>query len=162
MGISPDSARRIRKHIVDLASADKAISYRAERRLIRFGPKAVEALLEAAKNPGAQVRYRAVWALGKIRDPRAFETILAMTDDPQEEVAYDATLALGELGDPRAIPPLAERVRRAANEDVLAGASAAALMKFGEAAVPYFVEIRNNGNLWAREIAEDALEVMAE
>ena len=104
--LSSDTVRRISRHIATLSDPDQPKSYRAECRLIRFGSKAVSQLIEAASSPDAQVRFRAVWALGKSRDPRSFETILRLTEDPDEAVAYDATLALAELGDARAVMPL--------------------------------------------------------
>ena len=129
--ISADTARRIRGHTAALGDPDQAISFRAQQRLIRFGAKAVGQLIEAAASPDPQVRFRAVWALGKSRDPRAFETILRLTGDPDKAVAYDATLALGEMGDTRSVPRLQEMAARAEDERGLVGASRGALRKLG-------------------------------
>ncbi len=109
--------RRIAGHIASLGSADGETALDAERRLIRFGAKAVDALLDAASDPRPQVRYRAVWALGKSGADRAFPVICALTEDEDGAVRYDATLALGELGDPRAVPFLEELAQRIMPED---------------------------------------------
>ncbi len=127
--VSRDTMKRIRRHIDALGDADQNISYRAERRLIRFGPKAVDALLQAGDSPDPQVRFRAVWALGKSGDPRAFVAILRRTDDPDDRVRYDAVLALGELGDRRADAPLAALAAQQDRPDSVSGAARTALAK---------------------------------
>jgi len=129
---SPDTRRRIAGHIVNLSSADDKTAQAAERCLIHFGPKAVDALLVAASDPRPQVRYRAVWALGKSGAARAFPVICALTEDEDEAVRYDATLALGELGDPRAVPFLEELAQRIAREDNRLGAALSALDKLAK------------------------------
>ena len=115
--LSADTRHRIAGHIARLGDADSQIAHDAERRLIHFGAKAIEALLMAASDPNPQVRYRAVWALGKSRAERAFEVICALTEDADEAVRYDATRALGELGDRRAVPFLKSLARRVTPKD---------------------------------------------
>jgi len=127
--MSRDTLRRIQGHIRNLADPDDKTSYQAERRLMRFGPRAVELLIVAATDPNPRVRFRAVWVLGKSRDLRAFPAILHLTRDPDGRVSYDATLALGELGDTRAVPHLTALVGQAGPEDALADAALSALRK---------------------------------
>lgn len=127
--LSSDSRRRIAKHIDNLGSPDDKTAQQAERYLIRFGRKGVEPLIEVASSPDPQVRFRAVWALGKSRDSRALPTILHLTDDPDERVCYDAILALGELGDTRAVPVLGEIARRPSDPAALDSAARSALKK---------------------------------
>lgn len=128
---SADTLQRIRGHINNLGSPDDATAQQAERRLIRFGPKALEQLVTATTSRDPQVRFRAVWALGKSRDARALPTILKLTEDPDRRVAYDAVLALGELGDLNAVQRLEELSVQVEDERGLVGASWAALRKLG-------------------------------
>lgn len=126
---SADTRRRIAGHVANLGSPDDRTAQEAERHLIRFGAKAVDALLVAVSDPRPQVRYRAVWALGKSGDVRAFPALCALTEDGDEAVCYDATLALGELGDPRAVLFLEDLAQRITREDTRLGAALSALMK---------------------------------
>ncbi len=130
--LTADTRRRIAGHIGRLGDTDKQTAYHAERRLIRFGAKAVEALLIAAAAPDPQVRYRAVWALGKSCESRALDVICALTEDADEAVRYDATRALGELGDLRAVPFLESLARRATPKDARWDPALGALKKLAD------------------------------
>lgn len=72
-------------------------------RLSRMHGQAVSHVEPLIKHADPRVRYRAVWILGKSRDPDVFETILSCVEDPDHRVVYDALMALGDLGDRRAI-----------------------------------------------------------
>ena len=89
--------RRIEQLIELLGSRDQHVALRAEGRLIKIGTPAVEALIPATASKDAQVRFRAVWALGKIGDRRALRVIVALTADRDARVAYDAATVLDEL-----------------------------------------------------------------
>ena len=89
--------RRIEALIAELGSRDQRAALRAEGRLIKIGTPAVEALMAAATNEDAQVRFRAVWALGKIGDRRALSVIIRLTGDRDPRVAFDAATVLDEL-----------------------------------------------------------------
>ena|SRR5579883_2898429 len=156
--MTADTRRRIEAHIANLGDEDQNIALSAQRRLIRFGTKAVDALTKACESANPQVRYRAVWALGKIGDNCAYGTILRLTNDPAGEVSYDAFMALGVLGDERAIVPLADKVRHAAIEDVNASAAAMALSKFGEKAIPIAREIARTGSNYGKQMAQQILD----
>ena len=90
--------RRIEQLIANLGCRDQRAALRAEGRLIKIGSVAVEALMVATFSEDAQVRFRSVWALGKIGDPRALTVIAALTEDRDARVAYDAATVLAELG----------------------------------------------------------------
>ena len=94
------------KTLISALESDTQSGVEAEVSLIEIGASAVEALIGATKHSNSIVRYRAVWALGKIRDGKGFEAILSLSQDASAEVRFDAILALGELGDVRAIPYL--------------------------------------------------------
>ncbi len=81
----------------------------------------VPALLEALKDPNAEVRRAAAQSLGNIGDRRATSGLIAVLADQEAEVRLAATQSLGNLEDPRSIDGLAARltdpvtdVRRAA------------------------------------------------
>jgi HEAT repeat protein len=124
--LSRDTIRRIETHIAALGEYDQDKAYQAERRLIRFSSKAIGRLIEVAGSSDPQVRFRAVWVLGKSRDARAFETILRLTEDADASVAYDATLALAERGNLHALEPLRRLVGKTAM-----GAPETALLRLG-------------------------------
>lgn len=149
--ITADTRRRIVRHIETLSSSNDKTAQNAERRLIRFGTKAVEAFLVATSSPDPQVRYRAVWALGKIGDRRAFAAICALTEDADEAVRYDATLALGELADPRAAGFLEELIRRITSEDNRLDPALSALRKLGEGDIDWS---RFIACTWYQELAD--------
>jgi len=151
--ISTDSWRRIAGHIERLADLDQKVSFRAERRLIRFGSKAVPQLLAAADSPDPQMRFRVAWALGHTRDPRALETLLRLTDDPDEGVRYDATVALGVLGDERAIGPL---IRMWMMNDASRPA-AMALSQLGPITLPAIEEVLVDANADLRHSAVNVI-----
>ncbi len=147
--LSTDSRRRIAGHIERLSDLDQKVSFRAERRLIRLGSKAVPQLLGAADSPDPQMRFRVAWVLGHTRDPRALETLLRLTDDPDEGVRYDATVALGVLGDERAIPPL---IRMWLLDDVSRPA-AMALSRLGPVTLPAIEDVLVDANADLRHSA---------
>ena len=130
-GVSADTRRRIGRHIASLGSPDPKTSYGAERRLMRFGTRAVPQLLPLVSDDSPQVRFRVAWILGKTKDPRAYPALIVLTEDAEGAIQYDATMALGELGDLRAVPFLKELARRVPREDGRASAAMTALMKLG-------------------------------
>lgn len=97
---------RVSRQIANLGNPDYRLSAKAEVRLIDYGKRAVPIVIEACNHEDPQVRFRAVWILGKIADPRGFDTIVRLCDDPDNSVAYDARIALGHTKDPRAVPIL--------------------------------------------------------
>lgn len=139
---------KIRKLIDDLSSPDEEIQCRAEADLIYVGKDAVDLLIDAADSPNPQVRYHAVWALGKIGDNRAYSTILKHTKDDDSSVSYDSIMSLGELGDAVAIEPLIDIIRSC--EEASSNAAATALVKFGKKAVRPLVDILLSGSSCAK------------
>lgn len=74
--------------------------------------KAVAALIEALRDPVADVRRSAVHALGELDDPEAVAALSeVLRKDEDAEVRKMAAWALGEIEDPAAIPALGEAVR---------------------------------------------------
>ena len=88
--------------------------------------------MEVVSSDNPQVRFRAVYLLGKSGDPQAFPVILRFISDPDATVRYDAVMSLGYLGDPRAIPVLEEIAQRTEeNPDAMGSAALSSLMRFG-------------------------------
>lgn len=127
--LSSDTRKRIQKHIALLGSPDEATAQAAERRLFRFGAKAVEQVITVVSSADPQVRFRAIWVLGKTRDERALSAILRLTDDQDGRVRYDAVMALGELGSRNAIPILQHIKTRTDDPAQVSSAARMALAK---------------------------------
>lgn len=66
----------------------------------------VDTLIQKLKNKDEDVRWRAAYALGKIKDARAVEPLIAALKDENRNVREDAAWVLGEIKDNRAVEPL--------------------------------------------------------
>ena len=137
----------------------------AERFLIRYGSRAVPALIRACSDGRPEVRFSVGWVLGLIGDNRAFDVLAKLADDPDDRVQYDAQWALGHLGDMRALPLLIEK----AKQDRTGGAWYG-LTLVGPPAVPYLEEMLRSEDeglvagaldLLARIVPERASELVA-
>jgi len=147
--------RRILEHIKNLGSDNKKVSEMAEQYLIRhYGSEPLPYAIQACKSENPVVRFRAVWILGKTKDPLAYETILGLCDDPDEGVRYDATLALGHLGDRRAIEPLVELCIRGDET----GSAITALSILMESDRSEIEKLRDHPNEQVRGMAVELLE----
>ncbi len=62
--------------------------------LVDIGSQAVEPLIKLLKHDDSYLRWRAAWALGKIRDPKAVEYLTPLLQDEVSEVRFIATEAL--------------------------------------------------------------------
>ncbi len=115
--------RRIARHVANLSSENESRAVLAERCLIRYGERAVEPLMAATRDARPEVRFRAIYALGQIRDLRAYDTIVHCAQDEDPRVAQEAVAALSELtADPGAEPPLLGFIEEAKREEQGAGA----------------------------------------
>ena len=66
----------------------------------------INQLINQLKNENWRMRYEAVQALGKIKDPRAVEPLITTLKDKSWPVRYEAAEALGKIKDPRAVESL--------------------------------------------------------
>ncbi len=71
-----------------------------------FAPAAVPDLLRLARDPGGQVRYRAVQAIGRVGLAAGGPALAAALSDPEPDVRAVAAFGLGLLGRPSAVEPL--------------------------------------------------------
>jgi HEAT repeat protein len=91
--------------------------------------RAVEPLIAAVKDPGANVRAAAARALGQLGDVRAVDRLIMALRDHESVVRGAAAVALGEIGDLKAVEPLINVLH--GREDVRA-AAASALGQIGD------------------------------
>jgi HEAT repeat protein/beta-lactamase regulating signal transducer with metallopeptidase domain len=68
--------------------------------------RAVDALIEALKDPDSDVRETAMAALAHKRDPRMFDAFVLALRDTNPDIREQAVFGLGQLRDKRAIAPL--------------------------------------------------------
>ena len=122
----------IQNLITKLEHPSDDVAVKAERRLIWLGKRTIPQMLPKINHADPRVRFRAVWVLGKTRDPAAFDAIRSCVEDSDHRVAYDAMMALGELGDSRAVPLLeALASKYHGHPDSLDSAAKSALLKLG-------------------------------
>ena len=80
-------------------------------------PAAVAALVEALKDPDADVRQHALWALTRVRGNVPLESLMTLAKDANDDVRQQALRLLARSRDPKAMPILmaATDPRRAAS-----------------------------------------------
>jgi HEAT repeat protein len=84
--------------------ADPVLNQSCSEALLRFGPKAVDVLLDVLKNGNANARRLAANILGELRDKRAVEPLVqALQVDDEYAVRTAAATALGLIKDSRAV-----------------------------------------------------------
>ncbi len=76
-----------------------------------IGKPAVEPLIVALEFGEKNVRDRAVYALGRIKDARAVEPLIKALKDEDSGIRLNATNALGDIKDARAVEPLTEALK---------------------------------------------------
>lgn len=136
--------------INDLASPDNNTQLRAENRLIRIGEPAIEPVIEAARHPNPQVRWRAAFVLGEIGDRRGYSVVLDMLHDEDAAARAAAVDAVAKIGGADAIEPLAKVVLDAQRDDHAASHAAWALGRLEELALQALLEVWQEGDAAAR------------
>jgi HEAT repeat protein len=74
-------------------------------------PALFATLAKVLGDPDRGVRYEAVEALVRLKDPRAVDPLIAVLRDPDGDVRFAAAWSLGEIGDPAATGPLVEALK---------------------------------------------------
>jgi HEAT repeat protein len=97
--------------------------------LVRMGPPAVPALIEALGDQSAQVQGYATEALGKIGGAEAIRVLIERLRDPDSSARQRVGWALEDAADPSAIPALMVAAREANRE--VRRAAVGALVKCG-------------------------------
>jgi HEAT repeat protein len=72
---------RVAKHIAQLKDKNYAGRQKAAEAIVKIGPPAVQALIDALKNESRAVRWRAAEALGKIGDASAVPALIEVIKD---------------------------------------------------------------------------------
>ena len=88
----------IKIYIAQLYDSDKKIRAEACNSLVNSGHKAVLPLIGILDDQNWIVRYRAVEALGLIKDERAINPLTRMLKDPKDHVRYMAAKDMGIFG----------------------------------------------------------------
>ncbi len=109
---APDLSRTSLSDLLgQLRSINPAQRWRAADRLADTGdPRAVEALIQAMRDPDGTVRVCVMAeALGRLKDPRAVGALTeAAFDKTNRDLRFCAIQSLGMIGDRRAVPKLIE------------------------------------------------------
>jgi len=86
----------------------------------KFGPQAVDILIEALSHPESGIRENSVLALGRIQDVRVAPVLIEMLGDADRDVQKYALQGLGQLNDQRAISALREVSAKRADRELAA------------------------------------------
>ncbi len=159
--LSPVQKEKIEADIALLAGPNDEARSKAICRLGRRKGHVVEYLVKATASPNLEVRFGAIFALGRIRDPRTFPVLLQMTNDPYWDIRWDAYAYIGKIDKERALPILLDNVRTAEenNEnlnEVIEGTEAG-LGHIGGIAIPYLIEIIQTSAQYPRLVSLWAL-----
>ena len=88
--------------------------------LAKFGPQAVDILIESIHHPESGIRENAVIALGKIQDVRITPVLIEMLHDPDRDIQKHALQSLGRLKDQRALSAIQEVASNRADREMSA------------------------------------------
>ena len=119
--------------------------------------KPIEPYLAGLQDPDYKVRREAVKGLRQTRNPDAYPYLVAALKDTTIAVIYHAIRGLEELGDPRSIPELLKMLGRKSSCDVCDEVGAA-LVAFGEVAVPALIETLKSPSARARAVVATCLQ----
>ena len=142
-----------------LQSGDENIRTLAVDALGRIGPRAIDALAGAIRDPSTEVRLAAADALGRIPDNRATTPLIEALQDSDEEVRAVVARSLGRIGDSDGFIPLISALM---DPDAGVRASAEkALGSFGEKAAGPVRKLLSHTNPLVRGSAAAILATIA-
>jgi hypothetical protein len=122
--------------------------------------RAVPILTSKLKSDGRVIRWVAVDALRKIKDPSAIDSLIESLSDYDGDVRWAVLQSLIYIGDPRVSPSIAPLLNHP--DPTTRWAAAFALSKIGnEANLPELEEVRNNDRalVWWGETVSQAAEL---
>ncbi|MFB3893496.1 MAG: PQQ-binding-like beta-propeller repeat protein [Phycisphaerae bacterium] len=93
---SQAGAERIKSLISKLGDTDSAVRDAAQQELVRIGPAAMDALVQAAKDPDAEIRSSAAEILRQVRASAA----LAASKEMAKNYLWSSTIESGTIGSP--------------------------------------------------------------
>jgi elongation factor Ts len=127
--------------------------------ILRIGDDAMPYLHQALSSPRWLARRQAAHVVSKLGRPEDGELLLPLIADEVDAVASRAYAAAGQTHDPSVVPALVGQLSRGDAEH--RNALAAALVEFGEAAVPPLVQaLRSDPRADARRHAADVLALL--
>lgn len=103
------------------------------------------------------VRHKAAWALGRIRDNHAVEPLIAALKDEAANVKSTAAGALGEIGDNQAVEPLIAELKDETPDVRSAAVKALGKIKDVRAVMPLTTIALNDHELYIRNSAAEEL-----
>jgi len=129
---------------------DRSVNFAAQEILIELGDSSINGLLEVLMDKDAEVRCRAIEALGKIGNPSALSGLMKALKDEDEQVRGKAAWALGKIRSPIAISALLETFNDV--EDVWKE-PIWALGEIGDATTaPYLIELLRQHEKWRQSL----------
>src|SRR5260221_387214 len=150
--------RAILSLIEALRVKDQSVNFAAQEILIELGDSSINELLEVLMDKDAEVRCRAIEALGKIGNPSALSGLMKALNDEDEQVRGKAAWALGKIRSPIAISALLETFNDV--EDVWKET----IWAFGEigdaTTAPYLIEVLRSNKKWQRSLKDDIAEAL--
>jgi HEAT repeat protein len=108
--MNAESTRTSEELVGNLNDADFNVRARALGELVRRGPAATSALLQAMDAPDLELRARVVRALAEIADPSCADLYARLVSDADERNRAYAAHALARLSDPRALDALVRTI----------------------------------------------------
>ncbi len=129
--------------------------------LAGIGNPAVEPLLAALSSIFPEVRRRAVWTLGEIKNPIASRFVLPSLQDADPGVRIGAEEALAKLQCAEAVEPLISMLQKDENKWVR-GSATRALSEIGDprAVEPLIQALKNDSDSWVKGNAAKALALL--
>ncbi len=146
--------------IADLTSGDDTLAESSAVKFAAKGPEALPALKSLLSSPDPDSRWWAVRALAELDDPHVPTLLISALDDPELSVRQCAALGLRLHPEDAAITKLVEALSD--GDPLLASLAADALVAIGEPAVPYLLEVMENGSRSARLHAVRALALIGD
>jgi HEAT repeat protein len=118
----------------------------------------VNALVEELKSDDCDFRWRAGWALGRLKNADAIDSLIRTLQDNDPDVRWRAAWALGQIGDARAAGPLAQALEDDYSNVRWSAAEALGVLK-DENAVDQLIRLLNSPGeqTMIRLVAADAL-----
>ncbi len=131
-----------------LVREDKGLSGMIVEALLRYGRDNAEPVIQALQSPDPRVREEAAYLLGGLGDLRAVDPLVGALADEDPRVRKNAAFSLGKLAEKLddaawVADALAERLGD--DDEQVAEAARAALVRFGKAAVERLVELCRTG-----------------
>jgi HEAT repeat protein len=95
------------KLITLLSHTDKDLVDKVKSLISKFGPAAIDHILEALPTQTPEIKQTLMQILAKMKDPKAIPALVQLIGDPNLEISLQAITTLGNIGDKQALDPIA-------------------------------------------------------